>query len=108
VKAIGPGRLAGALSITLTLAQAAWADVPPPLIKRLDDPTRAKVLAALAGLIILGFAMVLLTWLGARVVQRYRKGTAYFRPTPRPGEHDWARRPLSPDGSEPDQPASDP
>jgi len=97
-----------ALAMALALAQTVWADVPPPLIKRLDDTTRAKVLAALAGLIILGFAMVLLTWLGARVVQRYRKGTPYFRPTPRPGEHDWARRPLTPGGSEPDQPVSDP
>ena len=67
-----------------------------PLIKRLDDPTRAKVLAALAGLVILGFAMVLLTWLGARLSQRYRHGTSYFRPTPRPGEHEWAKKPLIP------------
>jgi hypothetical protein len=55
-----------------------------PLIDRLDDASRAKVLAALAGLIILGFAMVLLTWLFARIVQRYRRGTSYFQPTPRP------------------------
>jgi len=74
------------------LAQAATAP-----IQKLDDPTRARALAALAGLIILGFAMVLLTWLAARVVQRYRKGTSYFRPTSRPGEHDWARKPLNPD-----------
>jgi hypothetical protein len=70
-----------------------------PLIKRLDDATRAKVLAALAGLIILGFAMVLLTWLGARITQRYRRGSAHFRPTPRPGEHDWARKPLDSDSN---------
>ncbi len=68
-------------------------DVPPP-IKRLDDPTRAKVLAALAGLVILGFGMVLLTWLAARVVQRYRTGRSYFRPTARPGEHEWAKKGL--------------
>jgi hypothetical protein len=92
----------------LVSAHVAWADLAPPPqgIKRLDDVTRARVLAALAGLIILGFGMVLLTWLGARVVQRYRKGTAYHRPTPRPGEHDWAKRPLA--GSEPDSPAADP
>lgn len=59
-----------------------------PLIDRLDDASRAKVLAALAGLIILGFAMVLLTWLLARIVQRYRRGTSYFRPTPRPGDRE--------------------
>jgi hypothetical protein len=72
-------------------------------IKRLDGPTRAKALAALAGLIILGFGMVALIWLGARVAQRYRKGTSYFRPTPRPAEHDWAAKPLGgkPNGDEP-------
>src|SRR5688500_12498814 len=65
-----------------------------PLIKRLDGATRAKVLAALAGLIILGFAMVALIWLGARFTQRYRNRKPYFQPTPRPGEHDWAKRPM--------------
>jgi hypothetical protein len=80
-------------------------DEPAPLIKRLDDATRAKVLAALAALIILGFAMVLLTWLGARVVQRYRHGTSFFQPTKRPGEHEWAKKPLNPPNSEP--PTSD-
>lgn len=82
--------------VMLSLFQtAAWADLAPqPLIKRLDGPTKAKVLAALAGLIILGFGMVALIWLGARLTQRYRKGSPVFRPTPRPGEHDWARKPL--------------
>ncbi len=78
-------------------------ETPLP-IKRLDDATRAKVLAALAGLIILGFAMVLLTWLAARVAQRYRRGTAFFRPTARPGEHAWANKPIhSPESDAPDQ-----
>ena len=98
-----------ALWLVLLAANTAWADLaPPPLIKRLDDPTRARVLAALAGLIILGFAMVLLTWLGARVVQRYRQGSPFFRPTRRPGEHDWARKPLASDDSEPQPPSSEP
>jgi hypothetical protein len=46
---------------------------------------------------------VALIWLGARVAQRYRKGTSYFRPTPRPAEHDWAAKPLGgkPNGDEP-------
>ena len=74
---------------------AAWADVAPvPPIKQMDGATKSKVLAALAGLIILGFGMVALIWLGARIAQRYRQGSAVFRPTPRPGEHDWARKPL--------------
>jgi hypothetical protein len=80
-------------------ASAAYAETAQaPALKRMDDATRAKVLAALAGLIILGFGMVALAWLGARVVQRYRQGSSVFRPTPRPGEHDWARKPL--DGDE--------
>jgi hypothetical protein len=65
-----------------------------PGIKRLDDITRAKALSALAALIILGFAMVLLTWLGARITQRYRNSAAFFKPTTRPGEHEWSRKPL--------------
>ena len=72
------------------------AEQPTRLIRRLDDPTRAKVLAAMAALIMLGIAMMVLTWLGARVVQRYRQGTSYFRPTRRPTEHDWAKKPLNP------------
>jgi hypothetical protein len=91
----------GAVAIPSALA---WAEVPQaPLIKRLDGATRAKVLAALAGLIILLFAMVALIWLGARVTQRYRNGTSYFRPTPRPGEHDWAKRPLGDDATKADR-----
>ena len=101
-------RFAAATAIVVVAATTAWADVPPPLIKRLDGATRARVLAALAGLIILGFAMVLLAWLGARVVQRYRQGTPYFRPTPRPGEHDWAKKPLLPEAGEPPPHGSDP
>lgn len=42
-----------------------------PLILRLDGATRAKVLAALAALVILGFLLIALTWLGARWTRRY-------------------------------------
>lgn len=89
----------------VALAQFAWSDESAPLIKRLDDPTRAKVLAALAALVMLGFAMVVLTWLGARIVHRYRHGASYFRPTIRPSEHEWAKKPLTP--SDPNPPTSD-
>lgn len=75
----------------------AWADPPVPGFRRLDGATWARVQAALAGLIILGFGMVALIWLGARVTHRYRHGKAYFRPTQRPGEHDWAGKPLAGD-----------
>jgi hypothetical protein len=81
-----------ALPLVLLAATALAQDEPP--LKRMEGAMRVRVLAAMAGLIILGFGLVLLTWLGARVTQRYRWGTSYFRPTQRPGEHDWARRPL--------------
>lgn len=84
-----------AIALVLVDAVTVWADLPAPPIKRLTDSNRAKVLAALAGLVILGFGMVLLTWLGARITQRYRQSTSYFRPTPRPGEHEWAKKPLA-------------
>jgi hypothetical protein len=67
--------------------------VVEPVIKRLDGPRRAMVLAALAGLIILGFAMVLLTWLGARYVRRMIGQPA--RPTVI-SQDDWAGKPLVP------------
>jgi hypothetical protein len=65
-------------------------------LKKLDGATRAKVQAALAGLLILGFAMALLTWLGARITRRYMHGTSYHKPTPRPGTSDWTPQPLKP------------
>jgi len=96
-----------AVLIVLLSAGTVLADIPAPPIKRLDDPTRVKVLAAIASLVILGFGMVLLTWLGARFAQRYRQSTPYLRATSRPGEHDWARRPLSSPKSEPIDPRAE-
>lgn len=74
----------GSLLLLAVWCAEAVAQQDAPLIKRLDDAQRAKVLAALAGLIILGFAMILFTWLGARITQRYRRGKPYFEPTQRP------------------------
>ena len=65
-------------------------------IKQLDGATKAKVKAALAALIILGLAMALLIWLGARVTHRYMHGTSYHHPTPRPDKSDWSPQPLQP------------
>jgi len=93
---IRSAHIISALSLLVFTSTTLAAD-PEPLIKRLDDATRAKVLAALAGLIILGFAMVFLAWLGARITHRFRHSSFYFRPTPRPTEHDWAKKPLPPD-----------
>ena len=92
-----PIQNAFASAILLASVASVLAADSEPLIKRLDDASRAKVLAALAGLIILGFAMVLLTWLGARITQRYRRSAPFARATPRPAEHEWARKPLPTD-----------
>lgn len=97
---IGCASFVGAFLMNTAVA---FAQQPQPLIKRVDDATRAKVLAALAGLVILGFGLVLLAWLGARLTQRYRQGTSYFRPTARPGEHDWAKKPLIPGDTKTDR-----
>ncbi len=73
------------------------AQTPQPLLLRLKPQDRARVLAALAGLVILGFALVALAWWGARYTRRYLK-----RPWPRSeryrsstvSEFDWAEKPL--------------
>lgn len=85
-----------AIALCLLSHASAYADMPAPPLKRLPGPEKAKALAALAALIILGFSAVLLTWLGARITQRYRQSAPYFRPTPRPTEHDWSRKPITP------------
>ena len=54
----------------------------------------AGVIFTLPALIILGFAMVALTWLGARVTRGYMDGTSYLRATPRPETSDWSGRPV--------------
>lgn len=85
------------LVLPLLLAQA-----QQPLIQRLDGATRAKVLAALAALVILGFAMVLLTWFGGRIARRYMRGPQRFRPAKSLPHDDWAQKQLaSHDSGEP-------
>jgi hypothetical protein len=88
-----------AVAYVVVLPQLALADLAPPsLLQRLDGGRRARVLAALAGLIILGFGLVLLAWLGARATRRYmnREPTLVQKPpsdTP-VREKDWADKPL--------------
>lgn len=94
----------GSMSWLVLMASPLLAQERLPLIKRLDGATRAKVLAALAGLVILGFGMVILAWLGARVTRRYMKSTSYFRPTPRPENSDWSPQPLKPGDKLADEP----
>jgi hypothetical protein len=73
-----------------------------PLIRRLDPQTRAKVLAALAALVILGMAMVLLVWLGARATRRYmNSGRAASSVKPHGSPDDWADKPIVPSYDEP-------
>jgi hypothetical protein len=91
----------------LAMGGVAWlpplllANAPPPTktaLERLDPERRAKVLAALAALVILGFGMVLLAWLGARATRRYmRREPMLFQKPPQHTpvrENDWAEKPL--------------
>jgi hypothetical protein len=73
------------------------ADGPPQsALRRMDPQTRTKVLAALAGFVILGFGLVLLAWLGARVTRRYMNQEPLRRRDPAHFQDDWASRPLVP------------
>lgn len=72
---------------------------PQPLLKRLPPRDRARVLAALAGLIILGFALVLLAWWGGRFTRRYLRRPwpgSRRRDSDKISEFDWARKPMYP------------
>jgi hypothetical protein len=85
--------LAVGVGNALLLAQAA-----ETAFERLPPATRARVLAALAGLIILGMALVLLTWLGARATRRYMRIGQSSRPSATVlDQDDWARKPIHPD-----------
>jgi hypothetical protein len=71
------------------------------LLERLDPATRARVLAALTGLVILGFALVILAWLGARATRRYMRSGSSDAPRRRSSlsqavEEDWAKKPITP------------
>jgi hypothetical protein len=87
----------------------AWLECCPliaqaePPIRQLDPATRVKLLAALVAFIILGFGMLLLTWLGGRAVRRYmqdRPRSPSWTPLSRRADDDWADRPLSSDPEE--------
>jgi hypothetical protein len=65
------------------------ADQAKPLLVRLDPQSRASLLAALAGMIVLAFGFMVLAYLGARYVKRI----ARQRPPPRRRDtSDWDRR----------------
>ena len=65
-----------------------------PMIDRLDPPRRAMVLAALAGLTILGFALVALAWLGARATRRYMNAGPHGRRSSKIDQDDWSKKAL--------------
>ncbi len=78
------------------LARAQWAvqriailaDGEQPLIKRIDPDSRARLLLALAGMVILAIGGMVLVWLGARYVKRI----ARQRPPERQRDlSDWQR-----------------
>ena len=81
------------------------------MLEQLDPVTRARVLAALLGLIVLGMGLMLLAWLFARFVRRYGKRT--FAP-PRAREESasiedvWWKKPVitDSDGDLPDDEGS--
>jgi hypothetical protein len=68
-----------------------------PLIRRLEPATRVKVLAALAAFIILGVAMMLLTWLGARATRRYMRQGKTDGSSTDVNHDDWSKKPLRPE-----------
>ena len=81
--------------------QIMLAEVAPraePVLEQLDPARRAKVLAAIAGLIILGLGMMLLAWLGAKATRRYMNREPLIKHKPPAGtpvrEKDWADKPL--------------
>lgn len=78
-----------------------------PLLMRLDGATRAKVLAALAALVILGFLLVTLTWLGARMTRRYMGiKPKKLPPTSLPSDEEWTRAAVKQTGEE-DEPRNE-
>lgn len=78
------------------------AEQTEPLIRRLDPQTRAKVLATLAGLVILGITMVALVWWAGRATRRYMN-SGQKEPSSRSAVEpdDWVRKPIVPPYDDP-------
>jgi threonine/homoserine/homoserine lactone efflux protein len=78
-----------------------------PLISRLDQPTRVKVLLALGSVVVLGIVMLFLIWLAGRAVRRYMSYEPHSKRATRTDHDDWARKPLVPpyqDSASPEEP----
>ncbi|HUG71656.1 MAG TPA: hypothetical protein VMM76_28185 [Pirellulaceae bacterium] len=96
--------------MSFDLLDSSWilAQQAEPLLRRLDPQTRAKVLATLAGLVILGFAMIALVWLGGRAARRYMGiEKKPRRREPEVNPDDWAHKPLVPPLDEAPEPESE-
>lgn len=65
------------------------ADQARPLLERLDPQTRAGLLAALAGLVVLAIGLIVVVYLGARYVKRIIRQRP---PQRRRDKSDWDRR----------------
>lgn len=74
-----------------------------PLLMRLDPQSRAKVVMALLGLVLVGVALVVMVITGRRLVVRIARRS--YQPTPT-HEDDWYRKPLVP--KRPEEPPSGP
>ena len=70
-----------------------------PKKKKIDGPTKARVFAALAGIIIFGLGIVALAWLGGRMTQRMLKTHAerqqQYLTAEQLSRDDWADKPLT-------------
>jgi hypothetical protein len=65
-------------------------------LQQMKPEMRAKVLAALAGFVILGFGLIALASIGARVTRRYMNQEPSRRRDVTQFEDDWATKPLVP------------
>jgi hypothetical protein len=70
-----------------------------PIARRLDDAMRAKVMAAMAGLLVMAGTAIVLAWLASRAVRRYVRRISHLRLHrlgARSRGDDWAAKPLAP------------
>lgn len=81
---------------SLCSALAVAAQVQKPLWLRLEPSDRLRALAALAVVLILGFAFAAFAVWGARWTRRYMAGAPRSDRLPKPHPDDWARKPLLP------------
>ncbi len=87
------------VAVTWLLAQ----EKSQSALQRMTPQMRAKVLAALAGFVILGFSLIALAWLGARVTRRYMNQEPNRRRGLTDLQDDWSAKPLVPPESESDR-----